>query len=359
MNVLAGARAAVSGWRLQRATVTRTRGDRTARLVLGAFLLGFLITAACGGSGSPGPGPDPTLTVSCPADLQVAKHAGTPATATFDTPAAQGGRPPTTVTCTPASGSEFPVGSSPVTCNASDQASHTASCSFSVTVDAIPRIAVTKFLAFGDSITQGTTSPAPSLLILNLEDAYPLKLQRLLSARYLDQTIVMTNAGKAGERIDDGRARLSGVLNANQPQVLLLLHGANDLNIRRSDAFSTIIHGLEDMIGKADRRGIKVFLATFPPQNPAGKNGNGANYVPELNRRIRALAADEGATLVDLYAGFGGTWVGYIGVDGLHPTPQGYDRMAEIWRDAIQQVYDRPAPAGQETVTMTFIGPRR
>ena len=32
-------------------------------------------------------------------------------------------------------------------------------------VEAIPQIAKTKFLAFGDSITQGTTSPAPSLLI--------------------------------------------------------------------------------------------------------------------------------------------------------------------------------------------------
>jgi lysophospholipase L1-like esterase len=312
-----------------------------------------LITVGCGG-GTPGPGPDPTLTLSCPADLQVQKHAGMPATATFATPAAQGGRPPTNVTCTPASGSEFPVGASPVTCNASDQASHTASCSFSVVVEAIPQIAKTKFLAFGDSITQGTTSPAPSLLIYNPADAYPLKLQRLLAARYQDQAIVMTNAGKAGEKIDDGRARLSGVLDANDPQVLLLLHGANDLNIGRGDAISTIIHGLEDMIGKADRRSITVFLATFPPQNPAGSNGNGANYVPELNQKIKALAADEGAILVDLYAGFGGTWVGYIGEDGLHPTAQGYDRMAEIWRDKIQEVYDRPAPASEELAPMTL-----
>lgn len=226
-------------------------------------------------------------------------------------------------------------------------------------VEAIPQIAKTKFLAFGDSITQGTTSPAPSLLIYNAADAYPLKLQRLLAARYQDQTIVMTNAGKAGEKIDEGRARLSGVLDANDPQVLLLLEGANDLNTDRGDAISRIIHGLEDMIGKADRRGITVFLATFPPQNPAGSRGNGANYVPELNQKIRALAADEGAILVDLYAGFGGTWVGYIGEDGLHPTAQGYDRMAEIWRDTIQEVYDRPAPTSEEFAPMKLTLARR
>src|SRR4029450_9502765 len=121
---------------------------RPSGSLLGAFLLGFLITAGCGG-GSPVPGPDPTLTRACPADLRVQKHAGMPATATFATPAAQGGRPPTNVTCTPASGSEFPVGSSPVTCNASDQASHTATCSFSVMVEAIPQIDKTKVLDFG------------------------------------------------------------------------------------------------------------------------------------------------------------------------------------------------------------------
>jgi lysophospholipase L1-like esterase len=304
--------------------------------------------AACGGGGSAGPGPDPALSLTCPADLQVAKHAGMPATATFDTPPAQGGRQPVNVTCAPASGGEFPIGSTPVSCTATDAAARTASCSFSVIVEGIPQLARTKFLAFGDSITEGTTSPAPTLLVLSAEDAYPLKLQRMLGERYQDQTIVVINSGKAGEKIDDGRSRLSGVLNAKEPEVLLLLHGANDLNTRKGDAISTIIHGLEDMISKAKRRGIAVFLATFPPQNPAGSRGNGANYVPELNRKIRALAADEGAVLVDLYAGFGGTWVGYIGVDGLHPTPQGYDRMAEIFRDKIQEVYDRPAPASLE-----------
>jgi lysophospholipase L1-like esterase len=61
-----------------------------------------------------------------------------------------------------------------------------------------------------------------------------------------------------------------------------------------------------------------------------------------LNRGIAATAADEGARLVDLY-GQMGTYVGYIGVDGLHPTPEGYTKIAEIWRDAIQAAYDQPA----------------
>ena len=75
-----------------------------------------------------------------------------------------------------------------------------------------------------------------------MEDSYPTKLLALLSQRYQDQTIVVKNAGQAGEKIDEGRSRLSGVLDANDPQVLLLLEGANDLNTARGDAISTIIH---------------------------------------------------------------------------------------------------------------------
>ena len=109
-----------------------------------------------------------------------AKHAGMPAMATFDTPAAQGGRHPSTSPVAPASGAEFPIGSTPVSCTATDGRRARASCSFSVIVEGIPQLAKTKFLAFGDSITAGTTSPAPTLLMLSVEDAYPLKLQRLL-----------------------------------------------------------------------------------------------------------------------------------------------------------------------------------
>ena len=102
-----------------------------------------------------------------------------------------------------------------------------------------------------------------------------------------------------------------------------------------------------------------VFLATLPPQNPDGKNGHHAGLLPELNDQIARTAADEGAILVDLYRELG-TWRGYIGADGLHPTAEGYQRIAEIWRDAIQEKFekgggssDMPAPQ------LTLAIPRR
>jgi lysophospholipase L1-like esterase len=52
---------------------------------------------------------------------------------------------------------------------------------------------------------------------------------------------------------------------------------------------------------------------------------------------MRALASQEGAVLVDLYALMLPDVFRYIGVDGLHPNEAGYARMAELFFEAIQR----------------------
>jgi lysophospholipase L1-like esterase len=278
--------------------------------------------------------------------VDASAHDGEAPVVNFDAPTAQGGEAPVALACTPASGSTFPVGTNTVNCTATDAAKRSASCSFSVVVSAVPTLAKLKFMAFGDSITEGQTSPDPVVLLLNPADSYPSKLQQLLSARYVDQNITVVNKGRSGEKVhEDGEKRLPEVLDDEKPDVLLLLDGANDL-LRAGnagdpeDAISPIVGSLEEMLQSAKRRKIAVMLATFPPQRRDGRRGAGAPAVPELNEEIRKLAADEGATLVDLYNGLGGTPDGSIGVDGLHPTSSGYTKIAQIWFDAIKHKYE-------------------
>ncbi len=317
----------------------------TASFILS--LVALAAAAACGGSGAgpTPPGPEPAIT--CPANVEAVAHNGEDPIVNFDAPATQGGDAPVTVACTPASGSTFPVGTNTVNCTATDAAKRSASCSFTVNVSGVPTLTKLKFVAFGDSITEGQTSPDPTILLLNPADAYPAKLQQLLRARYVDQTVTVINKGRSGEKVhEDGEKRFPGVLDDEKPDVVLLLDGANDL-LRAGnagdpeDAISPIIGSLEEMVQSAKRRHIPVMLATFPPQRRDGKRGAGAPAVPELNDEIRRLAADEGATLVDLYDGLGGTPDGSIGVDGLHPTVSGYTKIAEIWFEAIKKKYEK------------------
>jgi hypothetical protein len=76
-------------------------------------------------------------TITCPANIFVAATASCPPavsrTVNFTTTASDN-CPGVTVVCSPASGSIFPVGTTSVTCTATDASGNTASCSFTVTV---------------------------------------------------------------------------------------------------------------------------------------------------------------------------------------------------------------------------------
>jgi lysophospholipase L1-like esterase len=335
----------------------------TARRWLPSILLVATVLPGCGDSPTE---PDPIgPAITCPADVEALSHNGQPAVVAYATPVASGGAPPVSTTCAPASGSAFPVGTTRVTCTAVDNRQRSTACAFAVAVAAVPVVSYTRFVAFGDSVTEGTTSPDPTTLLLSLTESYPYKLQNQMTGRYLDQTITVLNRGRAGELAwPDGVQRFMTVVDADRPEVVLLLDGFNDLLCAastrppcgRNDPFAAvpvIAGALEDMIHMAQDRGIRVLLANFPPQDPNGSRGDGAAAVPAINAAIAKLAADERVVLVDLYNGLGGTPAGSIGVDGLHPTDSGYTKIANIWFETIQHEYERevgsaaPAPTAR------------
>lgn len=80
----------------------------------------------------------PTFTNGCPAAINAAAPATCPfsgsGTVTYASPAVSDNCPGATVACVPPSGSMFPVGTTTVTCTATDTAGNTATCTFPVTV---------------------------------------------------------------------------------------------------------------------------------------------------------------------------------------------------------------------------------
>jgi lysophospholipase L1-like esterase len=205
-----------------------------------------------------------------------------------------------------------------------------------------PRLSRTRFVAFGDSLTEGVVSTPVSLTVVDNPRSYPGRLAVALRARYYDQPdVTVLNEGHAGEFAADGRGRLPDVIKGDNPQVVLLMEGANELNIFGRRGISMAVGALEDMIKDATRRGVTVFVATLPPQRASGRNGAGAPHVEDLNVQIRRTAQDEGATLVDVHAQFD---LSLVGEDGLHLTEAGYVRLAEIFAAAIRQAYETAPP---------------
>ena len=315
------------------------------------------LAARCGGSSpttpSPTPPPPPpppeTLVLTCPAGQSGLSLQNQAVAVSWGAPVTTGGTAPVQIGCTPASGSAFTPGVTAVACTATDNTGQTATCSFNVAITRPPQISVTRFLAYGDSITWGKDYPAAPVLAFPDPPpvtSYPTQLLGLLSSRYLDQSITMVNEGWPGETIGDAEDRFPGVLATSSPHVLLLLDGANDLlSAPESPTTKYIAARLQAMVRTAKRNvpGIRVFLANFPPQYHGSipyDRGSGADFVVELNQRIAAVAQAEGVTLVDLYTPLWPDLKQNISGDGLHPTVKGFTLMAETFNQVIQQMFE-------------------
>jgi lysophospholipase L1-like esterase len=301
--------------------------------------------ASCGGSPvAPAPPPPPQLTVSCPAGVEASSLGGAPVPITYAAATASGGTGAVSVACTPAAGSPFPTGATTVTCTASDNAGRQASCTFGVTVANIPvRLQKTRFLAFGDSLTEGKLKPFGATLTVDAgPHSYPSTLQRLLTERYAGQSVTVENEGWSGERATESFRRYLDAIAEHRPEVMLLMHGVNDLGSDDDDKILSTARAIDELTAIARDRGLAVFLATLPPLGPGGKSGD---FCPEcvapLNDRIRSIAPVRGAVLVDVFAAWG-SQSGLMGPDGIHPTEAGYEAIAKAFFEAIQRTLEAP-----------------
>lgn len=321
------------------------------------FLLVALLASACGSTPTtptpppPPPPPPPVVadppTLSCGGELSRATVNASGMSVTFEAPAASGGQGNVAVTCDPASGSNFPVGSTQVTCTATDSLNRSQSCSFLVTVARLPQLSRTRFVAFGDSITAGeVTAPISGFLgtagivkqVLVPSASYPTVLARSLQGRYSSQasTISVVNEGLGGEKAINARNRFFSVLNNVRPEAVLLMEGYNDIPGGLDGAASGAASEIRTMAAEARLRGLRVFIATLAPPRPGGSRAIAQVYVDDYNNRMRDVAAREGAVLVDVYTALRPEVTRYIGVDGLHPTEAGYAKIAETFFAAIQ-----------------------
>jgi lysophospholipase L1-like esterase len=269
----------------------------------------------------------------------------------FDAPPATGGQGAVNVTCSPGSGSSFPIGATTVTCTATDSLSRTATCTFDVNISKLPTLSKTRFLAFGDSITAGevsfpvSVSPITGQMVTKQvvvpAASYPTVLLFTLRGRYAAQASAMEvfNYGIGGEKVIDSRNRYFSALNATKPDVLLLMEGANDIPLGADGAASSAAAEIRIWVAEAKARGIRVFLATPTPGRPGNRQIQPVLLV-DYSNRMRRVAEQEAVTLVDLYSLMLPDAQRYIGVDGLHPNEAGYARIADLFFQAIQSALE-------------------
>lgn len=267
---------------------------------------------------------------------------------TYTTPQASGGEPTVTVACAAPSGSTFPLGTTTVTCTATDAGNRTGTCTFPVTVSRIPELTLTKFLAFGDSITAGEVSfpvsgsgPMGGItkFVVIPSASYPSVLLGLLRTRYTSQAgaITMMNAGLSGEkaRNPDTLLRFANVVANNRPDVVVIAHGYNDAS--DGSVLTATVEAIDDMMAEARNRRVgRVFTMNMAPSRPGGNNSLPLTSVQAFNERLERAVRGEGAVYVDIYSALLPEVNTYMGRDGLHPTEAGYRKIAETLLAAIR-----------------------
>src|SRR5262249_27357433 len=110
-----------------------------------SICLGATLVASCSKSPTQPPPVDPYPngpTIVCPASVTVTSPNGQPTNVTYGSTTISGGAPPITETCTNPNQSAFPIGTTTVTCTATDARQRASSCSFQVTVQQPPKLSV-------------------------------------------------------------------------------------------------------------------------------------------------------------------------------------------------------------------------
>lgn len=204
----------------------------------------------------------------------------------------------------------------------------------------------TKIMAFGDSLTEDDLDP---VLFRGAHDpsgpggagSYPFKLHAILTGIYTSQTFNVYNLGFGGEKAGNSgtRERLVAGLNTYAPQVLLLMHGTNDLLGGGSQ--NATVAAVEEMVLLAQQRGIVVFVASLPPQTPFNAvkgTPNVPEEIPGYNAKLQTMAANRGAFFVDINPYI---TMAMLEPDGLHLLEAGNKRMAEVFYEALKAKYHK------------------
>ena len=217
-----------------------------------------------------------------------------------------------------------------------------------------PGFAQDRYLAFGDSITEGFGFDDDCT-----EDCgYPRRLRNRLAAD--GNPVPVENHGLGGEDTTQGLTRLDTVLSdtgAGVGDVLLLMEGTND--ITRGISPETTIANLDQMALKALVQGVTTIHATLIPRYPDATVDPENELNQALIRDIRDLAFNRSRGLVDPTEVFSQTldvFETYYAMPDFfdpvgHPNSDGFGLLADTFfraltgRDNLPPVITQVEPA--------------
>lgn len=196
-----------------------------------------------------------------------------------------------------------------------------------------PQSVVTKIMPLGDSITDGIT----------VSGAYRIKLWSKITTNGYKVDFVgsMTGGpselgdknheGHSGWRIDQIDAKINGWMDSYKPNIVLLHIGTNDISQKYDVANAPNRLGtLIDKICAKLPSGGKLYVAKIIPISYADVK----SYNTQITQVVQNKANQgKSVYLTDMFSALTTADLG----DGVHPNRTGYDKMADVWYNAISK----------------------
>jgi len=220
-----------------------------------------------------------------------------------------------------------------------------------------PQVRKVKVLMLGDSLTRYGLAPASE------------KELNALSAGAVQWTAV--DAGVGGEAAEGGKARIAALLKRENPDIITVEYGANDIAKRyKPEQFRSHMEGIIQII-QSHSPAPRVVLMTVTPvdanRHSFGRDKSlmargGPDWVleTEYNAVTRRLAAEKGLPLVDLHRHFctAKDPMQLLVKDGIHLTPQAYKFIGAHLAKALlgycqAEVFSEPEAAKARAAALT------
>ena len=188
-----------------------------------------------------------------------------------------------------------------------------AALAFALPAAAQPREPV--LLVVGDSISAGYGLPAGKVWV-------DLLAARLKADGYRYRVV---NASITGDTTAGGRARITPLLVAHQPAVVIIELGGNDA--LRGGRLAATRENLDAMVTLVQRAKAKVLLVGM--QMPSNY---GPAYVREFNEVFTTVAKTHKVPLVPFFFEGFGEDMAYFQSDRIHPTAEAQPRLLDnVW----------------------------
>jgi lysophospholipase L1-like esterase len=139
--------------------------------------------------------------------------------------------------------------------------------------------------------------------------------------------------GHSGWRIDQIDSSINGWMDTYKPKIVILHIGTNDVlqNYNVSSA-PTRLSALIDKICAKLPSGGKLYVAKIIPLSNSSQNQNVINYNNQIPGIVQSkLNSGKPVYMVDMYSALTTADL----ADGVHPSQNGYDKMGNVWYNAI------------------------